>query len=273
MTTYRCVGLIVSAALSFSTGVFAEDCGFLKVDPLSLLDRQVYIQTALGEPWTLLTGVVDGARNQPVKLAYVFREQFRQGHKGVVVIKSGRTRQLNEPQRARDKTVALVREAGSYCKGPASFTGTVLAKSYDDYHDLGRGGEEVAQIKNFHAGYNGRRPFCRSTNDGAIDSLTDLRTNRGQFSFDKKIVSDGTYVQLAQWVGASQAAASSERLEDQRVEIKQYETAPGFPSCVRITLPAQKSAGFVRINDLEGLAFNETAYVRSAEQEWQLTSP
>jgi hypothetical protein len=252
-------------------GARSEDCSFLGADPVTLLDRQVYVQNDAGV-WAELTQPLQSLINRPTKLAYVFREQFRNRRQGVVIIKSGRNRHPTEMQRGlREKSVALVREKGSYCKGSSAFSGAVSAKSYDDYHDIGRGGDEISTIKSFHAGYIGRGKYCRMTDEKSSDSPTDLRSNRGQFSFNQSVVSEGTYVQLANWAGVSTALASSENLDDQRVEIKRYETNISLPTCVRIALPAQKRASFVRINDLEAVTFDRSDYIRAREQEWSLT--
>ena len=265
---------VASVTWAWSSVAFAEDCSFLRIDPLLLTDRQIYVETVAGAPWQLLSQPPANAANGDIKLAYVFRESFRQARSGVVVVKSGRNRSFTEPQRnVRDKDVALFRGPGSYCRGLLSFEGRVSAKSYDDYHDLGQGGDEIATIKAFHSGYVGRNKYCRDTDENVADARGP-RNNLGQFSYDTNVVNVGTYSQVATNFGITTALASSEKYEDQRVEIKMYETKPGMPTCVRITLPAQKKpSSFVRINDLEGLTFDKRqgAYIRSIETEWKLT--
>jgi hypothetical protein len=237
-----------------------------------LYDRQVYYEPAPGQRWELLDQPPANFAIGEIKLAYVFRETFKKGHKGVVVVKTGRVRGPFEAQPAStEKKVALVRQKGNYCRGTRSFRGRVSALSYDEYHDLGKGSDGVNAIEQFHAGYIGRKGYCRQTNEGVADP-DGMRTNRAQFSYDANVVSAGAYSQLANAFGVTAALASSEKYEDQRVEIKQYETQPGLATCVRITLaPQKKPAAFVRINDLEGLTFDLTGYVRSSETEWKLT--
>lgn len=250
----------------------AENCSFLGLDPLTLMDRQVYVQQTEGQSWALLDRPLDSFLGRTIKLAYVFREQFKESHSGVIVVKSGRNRRFDEPQRSlREKTVDLIRAKGEYCNGSAEFSGSVTAKSYDDYHDKGiGGGQDLRTLNSFHAGYIGRRKKCKQTNDNSADSLTDPRSNRGQFSFDPSVVSERTYDQVAAAVGFTTALATSENLEDQRVEIKQYETVANMPSCLRIDLPAQKRSSFLRINDLEGLMLRDSSFVRANEKHWPL---
>jgi hypothetical protein len=274
MTRAEKMAAIVGLTCMFASEAYTEDCSFLRLDPLLLTDRQVYFEAVSGQPWQLLTQPPTNLPSGDVKLAYVFRESFREGHGGVIVAKSGRTRSYYEPQVSnRDKKIALYRGAGNYCSGTSTFDGRVSAKSYDDYHDLGQGGDETATIVAFHAGYIGRRKYCRGTDENVADGDS-LRTNRGQFSFDTQVVSRGTYSQVAEKLSVRTALASSEKYFDQRVEIKQYDTQAAAPTCVRISLPAQTKPGaFVRLNDLEGLTFDrkQARYTRSNETEWKLT--
>ncbi|WP_439923091.1 hypothetical protein [Nitrobacter sp. JJSN] len=262
----------VAGLLGFAAQpVYAEDCGFLG-NQSYLQDRQVYYEVTPNGPWELLTQPRDSFSERPVKLAYVFRETFSEGHSGVLIIKAGRNRQSNEPVRSsRDKKIVLFRDRGSYCKGGKSpINVDVTARSYDDYHDRGLGDSESSTIDSFHVGYRGRKPYCRQTNERRTDTA-DPRSNRGQFSYNSQVLLGGTYSQVAGWWSSSAYAEPYERYEDRRVEIKQYETLPQQPTCVRITLPTQKPGGFVRINDLEGLEFYQRDYIRSFEKEWNLT--
>jgi hypothetical protein len=273
MVAFRVFIRFSVAAIVFNIGtVRAEDCSFLNLDPLTLMDRQTYFQEKKGSPWTLLSAPIESFGTRQTNFAYVFREQFREGHSGVIVIKSARNRQLNERQRSlQEKPVHLVRQADNYCGNQVFFgEGQISAKSYDDYHDQGIRGPEFSTIKSFHVRYVARGGGCKKTNESGPDSLIDPRSNRGQFSFDPRVVSQQTYSQVLAQTGIGTAYASSENLEDQRVEIMQYKTIPNMPSCVRFNLPIQKRTSFLRINDLEAVSLKESMFVRSDEKEWQL---
>lgn len=139
MTRAEKMAAIVGLTCLFASEAYTEDCSFLRLDPLLLTDRQVYFEAVSGQPWQLLTQPPTNLPSGDVKLAYVFRESFREGHGGVIVAKSGRNRSYYEPQVSnRDKKIALYRGPGNYCSGTATFDGRVSAKSYDDYHDLGQ---------------------------------------------------------------------------------------------------------------------------------------
>jgi hypothetical protein len=275
MAVFRGLLLTCVAAIVLTIAIaaaYAEDCSFLKLDPLTLMDRQTYFQDKESLSWNLLSAPMESLANRPTNFAYVFREQFKAGHSGVIVIKSARNRQSSEPQRSpQEKPVQLVRQPDNYCGKRAVFgTGQITAKSYDDYHDQGIRGPEYPTIKSFHAQYVGRGGGCKRTDESGPDSLVDPRSNRGQFSFDPRVASQQTYSQVLAQIGTSTAYASSENLEDQRVEIMQYTTTANMPSCVRFGLPAQKRASFLRVNDLEGLVFKQPMFVRSDEKEWPL---
>jgi hypothetical protein len=257
----------------------AGDCAFLNRDPLSLRDRQLFFQVKGDSAWTSLDDAAVDLGNQNVSYAYVIRESLDPTRNGVVVLKSGRTRNLDEPQQSRQsKNVVLVRRADAADNkrcGPVSDFGEQLvsAKSYDDYHDEGLKGSQIKTMRAFHIKYAARADRCRRTDDNGPDSLLppDLRSNRGQFSFDPEVVAHGTYSQVLAWTGVSRASASSENLADQRVEIKQYEVSVNAPTCVRFTLPVQGRSSFLKINDLEALTQGGLNYMRSDERNWSLS--
>jgi hypothetical protein len=267
--------LMVTAQSSLAV---SADCSFLNRDPLTLRDRQLFFQAKGTAGWTSLDDTTIDLANQNVTYAYVIRETVDPSRNGVVVLKSGRMRGPDEPQHSRQsKTVMLVRHADAADNkkcGMVSDFGErqVAAKSYDDFHDQGLKVPESATLHAFHIKYAARNNRCRRSDDNGPDSLLppDLRSNRGQFSFDPDVVSRGTYSQVLAWAGVSQASASSENLADQRVEIRQYEVSVNVPTCVRFTLPPQGRASFLRINDLEALAQNGLNYVRSDEKHWPL---
>jgi hypothetical protein len=268
--------LMVTAQSSLAV---SADCSFLNRDPLTLRDRQLFFQAKGIAGWTSLDETTIDLANQNVTYAYVIRETVDPSRNGVVVLKSGRMRGPDEPQQSRQsKTVVLVRHADAADNkkcGMVSDFGErqVAAKSYDDFHDQGLKVPESATLHAFHIKYAARNNRCRRSDDNGPDSLLppDLRSNRGQFSFDPDVVSRGTYSQVLAWAGVSQASASSENLADQRVEIRQYEVSVNVPTCVRFTLPPQGRASFLRINDLEALAQNGLNYVRSDEKHWPLS--
>lgn len=257
----------------------SADCSFLNRDPLILRDRQLFFQTKGTTAWTSLDDTTIDLANQSVTFAYVIRETIDASRNGVVVLKSGRMRRLDEPQQSRQsKTVLLVRHADAAdnkkCGKVADFgERPVSAKSYDDFHDQGLKVPESAMLHSFHLKYAARNNRCRRSDDNGPDSLLppDLRSNRGQFSFDPDVVSRGTYSQVLAWADISRASASSENLADQRVEIRQYAVSVNAPTCVRFTLPPQGRASFLRIDDLEALAQSGLNYVRSDEKRWSLS--
>ena len=266
--------LVVTA----QTGLAASaDCSFLNRDPLTLRDRQLFFQTKGTSAWTSLDDSTIDLANQGVTFAYVIRETVDPSRNGIVVLKSGRMRRLDEPQR-QSRSVVLVRHADAAdnkkCGTVPDFgERQVTAKSYDDFHDQGLKVPESPMLHAFHVKYAARGNRCRRSDDNGPDSLLppDLRSNRGQFSFDPDVVSRGTYSQVLAWAGVSEASASSENLANQRVEIRQYAVSVNVPTCVRFTLPPQGRASFLRINDLEALAQSGINYVRSDEKHWSLS--
>lgn len=270
---------LATATIVFAAGAcLADDCRFLKRDPLELRDRQVFFRANLADPWAPLDGTQPNLTNQSVEFAYVIRESVDPARSGVVILKSGRTHQLDEPVvgRAR-RNVHLVRRAEPFDNGSCGIVGAfgerdVSADSYDRYHDEGRKVPESGVLHAFHFRYAARKAACRSTDDGTQDSIVpwDARSNRSQFSFDPAVVSGGTYSQALAWIGIGASYAGSENLADRRVELKQYRVDAALPTCVRFRLSSLGRGSFLRINDLESLVANGLNYTRASESEWQL---
>jgi hypothetical protein len=271
--------LAVSALSQFAGSGLAEDCSFLKRDPLDLRDRQVFFQIKGTPAWTSLDDSSVDLANLSVSFAYVIRETIDPARSGVVILKSGRTPRLDEPQVSRQsKQVLLVRHAEPFDNGTCGLVSEfgerpISAKSYDDYHDEGLSVPEMKAIRAFHFRYAARDDRCRRTDSSSPDSLVppDLRSNRAQFSFNPDVVSQGTYSQVLSWAGVTKVYASSEGLADQRVEMKQYRVAANSPTCVRFSLPIQGRSSFLKINDLEALVPGTLRYFRSDEKKWNLS--
>jgi hypothetical protein len=257
----------------------ADDCRFLMRDPLDLRDRQVFYRLKGTDGWTSLDGIQPDLSRQSVEFAYVIRESIDPQRSGVVIVKSGRTRRLDEPPTGHAaKNVHLVRRAElngtGACGAVADFgEANIPAASYDRYHDEGRKVAEGGVLHAFHFRYAARKAACHTTDDSSQDSIVpwDPRSNRSQFSFDPAVVSGGTYSQAIAWIGVTRTYASSEGLADQRVELKQYRVDASSPTCVRFRLSGLGRGSFLRINDLEGLVANGLSYVRANENQWSLS--
>lgn len=223
-------------------------------------------------------------QNQQTRFAYVVEETFDQGRSGVVVFKTGRTRQLDEPEGNGRKRVTLVRSQqqlddgrrfdNGRCGEPKPFgERTVAAKDYDTFHDTGRSVGEQKTLNDFHFVYRARRDTCRLTAGNDQDSIApwDPRSNRGQFSFDPAVVDGGTYYQALVLLRVSSAMASTQRLERPRVETRQYTTARGYPTCVLFDHRVEGRAAFLRVNDLESVGPSRGRFLRSAERRFWLS--
>jgi hypothetical protein len=252
----------------------ADDCSFLKRDPLDLRDRQLFFLPQGAGNWSAMDDARPDLTSQNVEFAYVIRESIDPARAGVVIMKSARTRRLDETSAG---SVRLVRRAEPFnngaCGRVADFEEKdVSADSYDRYHDEARKVRERNVLRSFHIRYAARKEACRGTDDGSQDSIVpwDPRSNRSQFSFDPGVVSGGTYSQVLALAGAPRANASSTNLSDQRVELKQYRVNAALPTCVRFRLSAVGRGSFLRINDLEGLAASGLNYVRANENQWTL---
>ena len=277
------------AAVSFGAALisvdsFAADCSFLGRDPLTLRDTELFYRSLLSNKWESLDQASPDSTlgNQTITFAYVIQEKLDQRRSGVVILKSGRNRVNSDPA---PRVVELVRnrpddnEDGSafdngICRSIPGFgRATVSASSYDQYHDLGRTVSTTDQntLDRFHYKYLGRYDRCRKTNDGNPDSKVPLvnRSNRGQFSFDGNIVGKTTNSQLVALLGPDAAyAGESEKLAEQRVEMKTYRVRKGLPTCVVFSLNVPALTGFIRINDLENLARTNLDYIRADEKWW-----
>jgi len=260
--------------LCFTSG-FAGDCSFLGIDPMKLRDTQLLYLPSGGREWLEVDGSSTTLGNQTLSFAYVIQEKIDQSRGGVAVVKSGRFRQLNEPALDPNRRIQLVRntedaDPTACTPVPASTTSSVPTKSYDAYHDRGLRADEQQTIDAFHYTYAGRKGSCRATNATDRDANS-RRTNRGQFSFDQRVVKGQASGEFWSYFSPGTAVAASSNLTDQRVEMQAYRVRRGFPSCIRFSLAVPPKAGFVRINDLEGLKESGVYYVRSDERDWTLS--
>jgi hypothetical protein len=251
---------------------FAGDCSFLGKDPLTLRDTALLYLPPGGREWMEVQPSSGAFGNQVIQFAYVIQEKIDQSRAGITVVKSGRLRQLNEPNADRVDLVRNTEDTDpSVCQPVApSMTANISARSYDAYHDQGLRVPEQDVLDSFHYSYAGRNGSCKPTNSARRDARS-ARTNLGQFSFNQAVVRGETGNQLSSYVSPNRAlAASSNNLADQRVEIQAYRARTGFPSCVRFSLKVPTKDAFVRINDLEGLKQDGRYYVRSDEITWTL---
>ena len=90
----------------------------------------------------------------------------------IVILKSARKRQLDEPASAQK--VHLVRHAERFDNGSCGVVADfgekeVPSESYDRYHDEGRKVRERQILHAFHFRYAARKGTCRQTDDGTQD--------------------------------------------------------------------------------------------------------
>jgi hypothetical protein len=276
---------LLSATLA-SFHAAAGDCAFLGRDPLTLRDTELFYKSPQSNTWVSLDATPrDGTlASQTVTFAYVIQERLDQRRSGVVILKSGRNRVASDPA---PRVVELVRgppddnedgtsfKNGSCGRIPDFGKGVVTASSYDRYHDLGGKvpAADQATLEKFHYKYAGRNDRCRKTSDASPDSNVPYipRNNLGQFSFDSNIVGTSTWSQVVALLSPDAAyAGGSDNLAAQRVEIKAYRVRKGFPTCVVFSVTVPDQTGFIRINDLEGLAQHNLDYIRADEKAWSL---
>lgn len=268
-------GVVATVGILVPVPCVADDCRFLKRDPLELRDRQLFFRAQGATNWLSLDEVRPDLSSQTIEFAYVIRESIDPARAGVVILKSARARRPNEPSTVRN--VRLVRRAEPFdnktCGAVADFgERDISAASYDRYHEEGRKVREKETLRAFHLRYAARKASCRATDDSTQDSIVpwDPRSNRAQFSFDPAVVSRGTYTQAMAWIGVTKTYAGSENLSDQRVELKQYRVDASLPTCVRFGLSGLGRGSFLRINDLEGLVASGLNYVRASENQWTI---
>jgi hypothetical protein len=268
---------------------YAADCSFLGKRADELQDAQLFYQAPNATTWMPAGSSALQFGGQTVRFAYVVRGLLGQARRGVIVLKSGRPRQMNDDVADRIVSrVQLVRRYSSFAQGDnrviengtcgriASFGSNgendVAARSYDVFHDLGRSVPEQSVIDSFHHSYTGRENRCRPTSYSRADSRTppDPRHNRGQFSYDENIVGKSTPNQLAWYFSSTAIAEPAPPFAERRVELLRYAAEKDQPSCVLFTLKVPASNAFVRINDLEGLKESGVYYVRADEHSWSL---
>lgn len=254
------------------------DCSQL---PESASDGQLYLYNAKEKNWSLVApnANLNLSIGQQAKFTYVTREFWTNERAGAVVIKSGRTRQLTEPDRSAERKVKLFRDEDStisnkHCGPIVSYDrGAVSSENYDAYHDKGEKVSERDKLDAFHVRYAARGANCKDSNSKSPDSIFagDRRSNRAQFSFDPTVVSTGMYNQVFLAFNVTSAYASSSNLMDQRVEIKRYVIRDKKPVCMAIGVQVTGPALFLRISDLESVQWSGLSVARSPEQSWQLT--
>lgn len=270
------------------TTVLAKECVGGSCDPLDrkpseLSDGQLFYRPSGRATWSEMPTAGTDLALKSVTFAYVVDERFDIGRAGVVVFKTGRWRRAGEPPVVRaTKKIQLLRRPTNFDNGTcgvvAAFEpGSVSARSYDDYHDIGKSvaPEDEQTLDRFHIKYAARRKTCGETNYSPSDSFSPYaRNNRGQFSFDTDVVDRGTYIQAFLDLKITTAAASSEKFASQKVEIRQYRTNKGDPQCVFLEHRVPARAAFLRVNDLESVSANTFfAPARSPEHRWQLSPP
>jgi hypothetical protein len=276
----RRIGLPASLAitLAVSTTCLAGSCDVLGGFAGKPHDGQLFYRIKGASSWTEMPYGGTSLGNTRSEFTYVIDESFEKERSGVVIVKTGRVRRAGEEAAdPQTKSVRLVRHPqginNSPCGEVTPFgSGSVSPKSYDDYHDIGRQTPDDATLDSFHFTYVARRNSCHKTNSSLGDSLSlYARSNRGQFSFDTDVVDRGTYFQLALFLHATTASASSEKLENQRVETRQYHVTSGTPECISFKYNVPGTAAFLRINDLEALS-NDVP-IRAPEHRWALSQP
>jgi len=271
----------VATLAGFGLSAYAESCNAITSNTAGLRDGQLFYASNANPAWTEMPAQGTNLSNQTVSFAYVVSETFETERSGVVILKTGRTRQPDEAQTARRfKAVQLTRNTQVFdnktCGEPRFFgEGSVPAKDYDDYHDIGKSVGTNTTMDAFHFKYAARRNQCRTTNSNVGDSLApQSRSNRGQFSFDTDVVDKATYSQFFIAFGITSAYASSENLEKQRVETRQYRVTSGRPSCILFSMLVPARAAFLRINDLEALSSSGyEAPKRAPERRWAISLP
>jgi hypothetical protein len=272
---------------------YAADCAPLGKRAEELQDAQLFYQPPNTTVWMPAGSAALQFGGKTLQFAYVVREQLAASRRGIIILKSGRPRQMTES--VEDKVVSrvqLVRKYSSQGQGEdrvaengtcgpiprfgVNGEGDVSARSYDVFHDLGRAVSDADRpvIKSFHHNYVGREKRCRETDyDRTVDSRSsppDPRYNRGQFSYDENVVGKSTPSQLAWYFSSTAIAEPAPPYAERRVELLRYDVKKETPACVFFKLTVPATNAFVRINDLEGLKQSGVYYVRADEQTWSL---
>lgn len=219
-------------------------------------------------PVAELNSTITDGRSREVNFTYVAREpELSTFRRGILIIKTGVRMAASENS---DK-VTLARPAYrpvEQCESyPEFYGGAVRGRSYDGYHDYGYSAEKGDQrvISSFHVTYSRRAQGCKRSNDNTSDSYFTGRyqSNRSQFSFDERVVSNGQYSQFFAQFGTATAFASTS-MSDRRVEMKRYNADKSGLACVAFSVTV-KPGIFIRINDLE----RRVGLFRPSEQSWE----
>jgi hypothetical protein len=242
------------------------DDGSLFYRPASFRKGDLWQKLGWGES-------LEVATTTKMHFIYVARESWLDSRPGMVVIKTGRT--VTDATQPTPEIVNLSRlEDGQVdngtCGALAPFSGSVVAESYDRYHDAGARVpvRDRNILKQFHAHYVGRGEQCKDSNSVTGDTLFG-RTNRGQFSFNTGIVGGRLRDQIVANLQLPFASASS-GFSDRSVEVHRYRTNASRIACIAFDLTISRPNFFLRINDLERVEGSAQYSERGRETEWNL---
>jgi len=279
MTTLSTRRLATAAAILVTTSsAFANNlCQHLGVDPASLTNGQMFMETSAGwQPFDSLAAYDIRSRTR-LHFAYVVRSNSDNDRSGVLVIKSNRPAKQTDKD-AVTKRVLLTRQGVSADPGcpPLDYLPNqeayVSTDAYVDYHDYPardtmalRRNDDGKTIYRFHFSYrSGVKNGCVRTDDQSYDAFPlNWNSNRAQTSYDSTVVATGSYSVVGLFIPAPSPLEGS---ADHRTEFKKYSTS-GTLSCTEFYLPADSADYSIRINDLEGRELPPSNR-RLPEQRW-----
>ena len=262
----RIVPLLMFASFASADISFANDsCRFLPESLGPLQEGQLLASGKSG--WQTFSTLSDLVARSPqeMEFAYVIGTSGAPDRAGVLVVKTNRPVAAADTDELRNR-VKLVRrdivsDPGCAAVGPPNSETSISTQSFRDYHDFPpratkslrqttEGGvTEFDAVRAFHFEYRSvrKRKCVRTDNDDSDDFPTNGNSNRAQFSFDKTVVSEGTYTMFRLfWVPASPFEGAAEH----RVLVRKYTTQEGL-ACVRFSVPLRSTDYSFRINDLE----------------------
>ena len=258
----------VISMLSSGTAVAADSCSFLGLDPKSIDDGALFLQSADG--WHEVEG--SEALNPSIEsFAYAIRPVVPR--QGAILIKSGTIR--DSESSARGERIQLFRSSQPLapCGGISTPTDTAVSwRSYTEFHDFGRepDSSDTKAIYDFHIRYLRSGSQCVSTADSTTEGILsfDGRSNRSQFSFDPSVVAKGQYSQISSTLFLTKALAGFANFTNPRVEISGYDAKKEAVTCVRFKIPSAGTQTFIRIVDLEARD-SRPPFPRLPEKAWQ----
>jgi hypothetical protein len=278
--------VLFGSVIFLGTPSRAQTCnGLIRPDALPLTDGDLFYLNGGRYRWLPPNNLnLNLSRTTRINFRYVvgpLAPGLPSHRAGVIVVKSGRVVENNEPPPPNGRNVVLKRDGSaietSACPNHTRSDGNRLGRArrsfrkgevsqaaYDQYHD--RGGQnfsELQTIQEFHYEYERTGGHCKATDDTTPDKLFDLRSNRSQFSFDRAVVEGGLLFLISLRLIRPALAGGSVGMADQRVEVLPYRTNGGL-ACLNFTVPVAHVKPFVRINDLEGFAFG----TRGVERSW-----